>query len=202
MNEKDAQDINSFFGRVLLIPSEFKRWMVDQFALAVPSIPMSQLVGGRSIERIIDISTDEVSVSGDTEQTIYTLPLRGKTIAENGRLRIDLAATMQDAAASRFAAMNVKIDGVTIGTITQKAFFATPDPIRGAVYIWNRSSYSAQVVECVLNNVFRTITFGTTDLSVDRTLTITVDWASGDGDDIFVKKSAIATVYNPEPATT
>ena len=202
MIEKDIQDIGSFFSRVLLIPAEFKRWMADQFALAIPSIPLSQMVGGRSIERIIDIETTQVSVSGDTEQTIYTLPLRGMTIAKNGRLRIDLAVTMQDAAAAHFATMFVKINGVTIGQITQQAFFATADPMRGAVYIWNRGSYSAQVVECVLNNVIRTIAFPTTDLSVDTTLTITVDWASGDANDIFVKKSAVATVYNPEPATT
>lgn len=197
MTEKDISDITSFFGRMLLIPPEFKRWMVDQFALAIPSIPLSQLVGGRSIERIIDINTDVVSVSGDTEQTIYTLPLRGKTIAENGRLKIDLAVTMQDAAAAHSATMNVKIDGVTIGTITQRASFATPDPIRAGVIIWNRGSYSSQVVETILNNVFRTIAFPAADLSVDSVLTVTVDWISGDADDIFVKKSAIATVYNP-----
>lgn len=201
MIEQDIKDIQDFFGRPFLVPAEFKSWMADQFALAIPSIPISQLVGGRSIERIIDINTTPVTVSGDTEQTIYTLALPAKTIAQNGRLRVDLAATIQDAAAAHSAILNVKIDGVTIGSITQKAALATPDPMRAGVIIWNRNSYASQVVEAYQFNVIKTITFGSTDLSVDRTLTITIDWITGDGDDVWVKKSAVTTVYNPEPAT-
>lgn len=201
MIDQDIKDIQDFFGRPFLVPAEFKSWMADQFALAVPSIPISQLVGGRTIERIIDINTTPVSVSGDAEQTVYTLALPGKTIAKNGRLHIDMAATIQDAAATHSAIMNVKIDGTTIGSVQQRATIAAADPMRAGVIIWNRNDYASQVVEAYQFNVIKTITFGTTDLSIDRTLTITIDWITGDGDDIWVKKSAVTTVYNPEPAT-
>lgn len=201
LNAQDVQDMKAVFGRPILVPPEFKRWMADQFALAVPSLPMSQLVGGRTIERIIDIDTTTVSVTGTGDVTIYTLALPGKTIAKNGRLKIDIGATAADATRSHTSTMSVKVDGAT--QVAQPALInvTTPLAMKCGVVIWNRNAYDAQVFEAVHHNVTKGIAFTSLDLSVDHTLTITVTWgASGDGSDVFTKLNAIATVFNPEPA--
>lgn len=196
MNEQDIQDIRDLFGRPTLIPSVFKKWMVDQFALAIPSIPMSQLFGARAIERLIDVNTTSQTVSGGTETEIYSLLLPGKTIARNGRLRIEIPCTIQDAAATRQGYMRVKLGGNTIVSQPIVAQFASANPDRVGVSIWNLGSYAAQAAESFWG--YRTTAaFPTVDLSVDTTLTITIQFTSGDADDIFVKKAVFATIFNP-----
>lgn len=196
MTEADIEDIKSLFGRPMLVPAEFRKWMVDQFALAIPSIPLSQLFGARVIERMIDVNTTSQTVSGGAETGIYSLLLPGKSIAQNGRLRIEIPCTLQDAAASRQGYMRVKLNGNTIVAQPIIAQFAAPTATRLGVSIWNLNSYSSQTAQSFWD--FRTTAAAAAvDLSVDATLTITFGFTAGDADDIFVKKAVFTTIFNP-----
>lgn len=196
MDEKQIQEIEALFGKTILIPGEFARWMADQFALAVPSIPITQLFGARSIERLFDVETDAITVSGSAETTIYETTLPAKSIAENGRLRVIMPITLQDAAGTRVGNMRVKLNGSTVLTHPVRAFSASADPQDLRATIWNHDAYTRQTVE---GRWFftRQCGFSTVDLSLDATLTITFQFTSGDANDILVRKAAFATLYNP-----
>jgi hypothetical protein len=72
MTEIDAQqikEIEALFGKPVSIPGEFARWMSEQFALSVASIPITQLFGARRFERLFYVDTTAMNASGGTEQT-------------------------------------------------------------------------------------------------------------------------------------
>lgn len=196
MTEKEIREIEALFGAPARIPREFSSWMADQFALAVPSIPISQLFGARSIERLFDIQTNSITVSGATETTIYETTIPGKSVAQNGRLKVVMPITLQDAAGAASATARVKLNGTTLHTQPMRAFFPTPDPSSLDVYVWNRDKYDLQVIES--RWFYRKFwSPAAVDLSLDSTLTITAQFTGGDANDILVRKAAFASLYNP-----
>lgn len=194
--EKDIKEIASLFGTPVAIPGEFARWMADQFALAVPSIPITQLFGARSIERLFAIETDSITVSGGTETTLFTTPIPGKSIAQNGRLKLQMPITLQDSAGTRQGLLRVKLNGSTILSHPIVAQATAADPQDLIVHVWNRDQYDSQVVE---SRWLYTKQWApaTVDLAAEATLTVTYQHTSGDANDILVRKAAFATLYNP-----
>ena len=199
MTEDEIKSIEAVFGKVGAIPDSFVSWMVDQFALAVPSIPISQLFGARTIERIFDIETDAVTVSGGTETTIYSVAVPGKTIAQNGLLKVVMPITLEDAAAAVSATARVKLGGATVHSHPMRAFFAAASAEDFHVYLYNFGSYASQVVESRWLYT-KQASFAAVDLSVDTTLSVTFQFSGGDANDVFVRKAAFASLYNPSPA--
>lgn len=198
MTEDDIKSIEAVFGKVGAIPDTFVAWMTDQFALAVPSIPINQMFGARTIERLFDIKTDSLSVSGGTETEIYSVPLPGKTIAQNGLLKLKIPITLEDAAAAASATARVKLNGTTVHSQPMRAFLTTPDPEDLEVYLHNLNTYTSQVIET--RWFFRRFaSFASVDLSLDATLSVTFQFTGGDANDIFVRKGVFATLYNPSP---
>lgn len=196
MDEKQIAEIQQLFGSTIKIPGEFARWMADQFALAVPSIPISQLFGARTVERLIDAQTSSVTITGGTETEFYSLLLAGKSIAQNGCLKIVIPFTIQDSAPNGQCVLRVKINGTTVHSHQILAFLSTPDPEQMSVYIWGHDQYARQTVQTSWLYT-KAWSPATVDLSVPFTVSVTFQNNGGGGSDVFIRKAAFASLYNP-----
>ena len=94
------------------------------------------------------------------------------------------------------ATARVKLNGSTVHTHPLRAFFAAPDPNQLTIQIWNRDQYNSQIVE-TRHSFTMAWSPATVDLSLDATLTVTFQFTGGDANDIFVRKAAFASLYNP-----
>lgn len=203
MNEEERTDIEKLFSKPLSVPPVFKRWMADQFALQVPNIPITQLFGGRAIERMLDSDNTPMQVTGGLETTVYSLPIKGKTVAMNGRVRVEMTMDAQSTDVGISLILRFKLGGTTIHTVTIPDDSLSGTVAEGAAtwIFWNMNAYAAQASDVMVRQFryVRGFQFPTVDLSQDTTLSITAQFSGGspDANDIFNKYAVVSTVYNP-----
>lgn len=207
VTEKDIEDIESLFSRPFAVPDAFKRWAFDQFALGVPSLPVSQLVGGRAIERILYSNKESASFSGNSEQAVCEIPLTGKGLVKNGRIKVDVAFAARSPDSGIYLYLRLKLGSTTVcqGRFAEGVLDPTDSNGHAVFTLWNMDSYAAQAADVRAfcgggsygGGVALGFGFSTVDLADDTTLSVAVDFDTGDSNDVFTRKSVIATIYNP-----
>lgn len=205
----EREKITRFFSHPLFIPSSFKTWMIDHLATEIPNLPVSQVLGSGGVARGLDVSTGAVAASGAGTTTLYSLPIKGKQLAQNGFLEVELYVTAQSPDASNSADLKLMLGGQTLATIQYQTVTldGTPAPSSILFRVHAKGSYTSQftTVDVSLRDsagvqqlVPVTLIGETTvDMSVDQTLSVTVLWAGGSSDDIITKQFVEVTIFNP-----